>query len=336
MRRLLRALLAPLVLLLVLSPSAAASESGIVVSEFRFRGPDGGNDEFIELLNASNNAVDISGWSLQGCAGSSGNPSNRATIPSGTTVESGDHYLFTNSNGYSGTVTGDTNYSTGISDSGGARIVDASGSVVDGVASSDGAEDQCREGSGLDLPTPNGDNAFERKDGGTQDTDDNSTDFQGPKSGEPQNLGGGTNETEVAPIHDIQGSGDSSPIQGQTVTIEGVVTGVDDEIGASFTRFFPEDAGIFVQEEPEDMDDNPETSEGIFVGFVRNRGDYPPGTVVRVEGRVNEKFGFTIISEARGSGTRNRRRSARAGTCRDRSFSSRESGPGGPRLLRDA
>lgn len=47
------------------------------------------------------------------------------------------------------------------------------------------------------------------------------------------------------------------------------------------------------------MDDDPETSEGIFIGFVRNRGDYPPGTVVRIEGQVREKFGFTIIAEER-------------------------------------
>ncbi len=299
MRRALRALLAPLILLLVLSPSVAASESGVVVSEFRFRGPDGGNDEFIELLNSSNNAVDISGWTLQGCAASSGNPSNRGAVPSGTTLEPGDHYLFTNSSGYSGTVDGDTNYSTGVSDSGGARVVDVEGSVVDGVASSDGAEDQCREGTGLDLPTSNGDNAFERRNDGTQDTNDNAADFQGPKDSDPQNLGGGTNEAEITPIHDIQGAGESSPIEGQTVTVKGVVTGIDDEIGASFTRFFPEDAGIFVQEEQSEADDDPETSEGIFVGFVRNRGDYPPGTVVRLEGQVREKFGFTIIAEER-------------------------------------
>lgn len=106
-------------------------------------------------------------------------------------------------------------------------------------------------------------------------------------------------QQEITPIHDIQGSEQSSPIEGRTVTIEGVVTGIDGEIGASFTRFFPEDAGIFVQEEPSDVDDNPDTSEGIFVGYVRNRGDYPPGTVVRLEGEVREKFGFTIIAEKR-------------------------------------
>ena len=96
--------------------------------------------------------------------------------------------------------------------------------------------------------------------------------------------------------------GAQSPITGQTVTIEGVVTGIDDEIGASFgsgntIRRFPEDAGIFVQEETTDVDQNPDTSEGIFVGFVRDRGAYGPGEVVRVNGQVKEKFGQTILSE---------------------------------------
>lgn len=91
---------------------------------------------------------------------------------------------------------------------------------------------------------------------------------------------------------------------GQKVTIEGVVTGKDDEIGVSFgsnnsIRKFPEDAGIFVQEEAADADSDPNTSEGIFVGFVRDRGAYQPGDVVRINGEVKEKFGQTILSEAR-------------------------------------
>lgn len=305
----LRASLVFLVLAIVMGSlslaPASASESGVVISEFRFRGPDGGNDEFVELLNASGSAVDVSGWSLQGCASSSGSPSNRAVVPSGTTLASGDHYLFTNDNGYTGQVAGDTTYSTGISDTGGARIVDASGTAVDGVASSDGADDQCREGAGLNLPTSNGDNAFERKNAGVQDTDDNAADFDGPKAGDPQNSGaaGGSKPAPgVTPIHDIQGSGLSSPIEGQTVTIEGVVTGVDDEIGASYgpnntIRRYPEDAGIFVQEEAADADTDPATSEGVFVGYVRDRGAYEPGDVVRVNGKVKEKFGQTILSE---------------------------------------
>ncbi|HEV3364199.1 MAG TPA: hypothetical protein VG795_08675, partial [Acidimicrobiia bacterium] len=107
-------------------------------------------------------------------------------------------------------------------------------------------------------------------------------------------------DTTVTRIHDIQGPGAMACLVGRTVTIEGVVTGIDDEIGASFEQVFPEDAGIFVQEEAADQDDDPDTSEGIFAGFVRNRQDYPHGSVVRLEGQVEEKLGFTMVSETEG------------------------------------
>ena len=299
-------LLALLVAVLAVAP-ALASPNGVVVSELRTRGPVGGNDEFVELFNTSTSSVDISGYRLQGCASTGGAASDRTTIPSGTVLQPGQHYLFTNaaSGGYSGSVPGDRTYTTGFTDFGanasGLRIVDASGSVVDGAGS---PSSPCREGAGITTPTTNGDNSFERKDGGRQDTDDNAADFEGPKAGNPQNSGSVPEppEPEITPIHDVQGPGASSSIAGQTVTVEGVVTGIDDEIGASFgdnntIRRFPEDAGIFVQEEPADADTNPDTSEGVFVGFVRERGNYQPGDVVRVNGRVAEKFGMTILSE---------------------------------------
>jgi predicted extracellular nuclease len=125
--------------------------------------------------------------------------------------------------------------------------------------------------------------------------------------GDPQNTSGATPppEPDVTKIHDVQGPGAESPLAGENVTIEGVVTGIDDEIGASFgpdntIRRYPEDAGIFVQEEAADADSNPDTSEGIFVGYVRDRDSYKPGDVVRVNGRVKEKFDQTILSEAFG------------------------------------
>ncbi len=279
---------------------ALGAPQGVVVSEFRFRGPAGGSDEFVELHNTGTTAVAIGGWALQGCAGSSGAASTRTTVPAGATVPAGGHFLFTNT-GYAGSVPGDVTYGTGIADDGGARITDAAGTIQDGVGSSSGTVDECREGSGLTIPTSTGDNGFERQAAGTQDTDDNVADFRGPKSSDPQNLSGDEPEpVRPTPVNEIQGDGASSPLAGQTVTVEGVVTGVDDEIGASFTRTFPEDAGIFVQEETADTDEDPDTSEGIFVGFVRDRGAYPPGTVVRLNGQVKEKFGFTMISEAFG------------------------------------
>ena len=327
-----------LAVVLWLAP-AFASPNGVVISEFRFRGPAGGNDEFVELKNTSADTVDISDYRLQGCSASTtATPSTRATVPAGTAIAPGGSYLFTNngSSGYSGTVTGDQNYSTGVGDGGGLVLGDAGNGVIDRVGATATSE-ACREGVGIaGIPTSNGDNSYERRVGGTQDTDDNAADFEGPKAGNPHNSGGDTaacsdgadNDNDgkidfeganpdpgcfsandddeadppVTKISAVQGAGASSPLSGDTVTIEGVVTGIDDEIGASFgsnnsINRFPEDAGIFVQEEAADEDADPNTSEGVFVGYVRDRRAYQPGDVVRINGEVSEKFGQTQINE---------------------------------------
>ena len=75
--------------LVVLVGGAAAgttvSAQGVVISEFRTRGPLGGNDEFIELYNATGADVDIGGWLVRG-SNNAGTVSTRATIPSPTTL----------------------------------------------------------------------------------------------------------------------------------------------------------------------------------------------------------------------------------------------------------
>jgi predicted extracellular nuclease len=79
-------------------------------------------------------------------------------------------------------------------------------------------------------------------------------------------------------IHDIQGSGLTSPMVGAIVEVEGIVVG-DYQGASSF-------GGYFVQEEDGDADADPATSEGIFVfnfGFPVNVGDK-----VRVRGTVTE------------------------------------------------
>ncbi|MGI8593377.1 MAG: hypothetical protein ACR2ML_03250, partial [Solirubrobacteraceae bacterium] len=103
-------------------------------------------------------------------------------------------------------------------------------------------------------------------------------------------------------ISAIQGNGYVSPLVGQDVTIEGVVIGKDDEKGASVgtnnvLTTFAGDRGLYVQEEPDDQDSDPLTSEGIFVGFVDGVAGYPVGTRVRITGRVVEQFGQTQINE---------------------------------------
>ncbi len=92
-------------------------------------------------------------------------------------------------------------------------------------------------------------------------------------------------------VHAIQGSGAVSSIVGATVTIEGVVVGDfqrgdDDPYGTNL-------GGFYVQEEDHDADEDPASSEGIYVYHWDT--DVSVGNLVRVTGRVQEFHGLTQI-----------------------------------------
>ncbi len=118
-----------------------------------------------------------------------------------------------------------------------------------------------------------------------------------------QDTGGGAGR--VTPIHEVQGSGDVSALVGQTVTIEGVVVGdfqYEDEdgsgtggsnMGALDTANLDADdgdlGGFYVQEEVDDVDSDPATSEGLFVYAPGlGAGSVSVGDRVRVTGQVTE------------------------------------------------
>src|SRR4051794_18800496 len=100
----------------LLAPSAFAASTTVVVAQVSFRGPSGGNDEYIQIKNVSATAQDIGGWQLWGSNNTGSAQSARATVPNGVSLPAGKSYLFTNAgaSGYSGTVTGDLTYTTGI------------------------------------------------------------------------------------------------------------------------------------------------------------------------------------------------------------------------------
>ena len=225
--------LALAVVVLAGATPALTSSNGVVISEFRFRGPVGGNDEYVELMNTSSGPVSIGSWQLQGCASATGVASSRVTIPAGVTLQAGEHYLFVNNNatgGYSGSVPGDLGYGTGFTDGAGARIVDAASSVVDGVGGDGVGGTQCREGVGITgMPTANGDQSYERKNGGTQDTDDNPADFAGPKPGNPQNHAAADAAPAVSSTIPSAGATDVATASNVSVTFSEPVT-----LGASW------------------------------------------------------------------------------------------------------
>lgn len=97
--------------------------------------------------------------------------------------------------------------------------------------------------------------------------------------------------TAVTAIHDIQGDGATSPLDGQLVIVTGIVTGDFQEDDADSRRNL---GGFYVQSTP---DADFATSDGVFVFDGDNPAvDVEVGDVVRVEGVVNEYFGETQIT----------------------------------------
>ncbi len=87
-------------------------------------------------------------------------------------------------------------------------------------------------------------------------------------------------------IHTIQGSGTASAEEGNTHTIEGVVVG-DFQSDTQLK-------GFFVQEQDADIDDDPTTSEGLFV-YNPSGTDVNVGDLVRVTGEVDEYHDLTEL-----------------------------------------
>jgi predicted extracellular nuclease len=89
-------------------------------------------------------------------------------------------------------------------------------------------------------------------------------------------------------IHEVQGSGSSTPVSGQGVIVEGVVVG--DFQGNAFPGRQLD--GFYIQEEAGDGD--PATSDGIFI-YAPSAPDVSVGDVVEVTGTALEYFGRTQI-----------------------------------------
>lgn len=79
--------------------------------------------------------------------------------------------------------------------------------------------------------------------------------------------------TPTHAVHEVQGSDWRSPLEGQTVAVNGVVTHVTD-------------AGLYLESLAPDSD--PGTSEGLFIQGPPLQADLAPGAVVTVSGQVLE------------------------------------------------
>ena len=217
---------------------APQATGNLIISEFRVRGPNGANDEFIEIYNDTGADHTVAGGGT-GYAVAASNGVARCVIPNGTVIPARGHYLCVNSVGYSlashpagngTTATGDATYTTNIPDNAGIAIFKTSVAADftlanrwDAVGSTSEANTLYKEGTGYPALTPFSiDYSFYRDNcgksgsittlgpcpvgGAPRDTNNNAADFifvdtNGTSAGAGQRLGAPGPENLSSPIN---------------------------------------------------------------------------------------------------------------------------------------
>ncbi|WP_225849905.1 endonuclease/exonuclease/phosphatase family protein [Streptomyces sp. HPF1205] len=298
----------------VATPSADA-----VISEVYGGGGNSGatyTNDFVELANAGAAPLDLSGYSVQYLPGSPTASSKwQATALSGT-LAGGGRYLVQEAAGTGGTTALPTPDATGTVNMSGTTGTVALVSGADPLTcltAADCAADSrvkdlvgfgtavVHEGGGPAAGASN--TASVARSAALTDTDDNAADFTAGAPTPQNSAGGGTPTTPpttppstppttppttppsttppvAARIHDIQGPTRLSPLAGKAVTgVTGVVTGV---------RGYGSSRGYWVQDPR--PDDDPRTSEGIFVYTGSVSPAVAVGDSVSLDGTVSQFY----------------------------------------------
>jgi uncharacterized protein len=296
-RRLRRLLLAVLVPLALLVPSAGAAPTELFFSEY-IEGSS--NNKALEIYNGTGSAVDLAAGAYNVQMFFNGNPVSTLTINLTGTVASGDVFVLAQS-AANATILAQADQTNGSGWFNGddAVVLRKGTAIIDSIGQA-GVDPGSEWGSGL---TSTADNTLRRKTG-IEAGDTNATDAFDPAVewlgfatdtfdglGCPD-IGScaappppfGTCDDPATPISEIQGNGSASPLAGTQLVIEAVVVGDFDGSGGL--------NGFFVQEEAADWDADPLTSEGIFVAGVEPSA---VGDVVRLRGTVSESNGMTRL-----------------------------------------
>ncbi|KQR11197.1 ExeM/NucH family extracellular endonuclease [Cellulomonas sp. Leaf334] len=263
-------------------------------------------NDFIELVNASPAPVNLSGWSVQ-YASSAGVA--WATTPLTGEIAPGAAYVVVEAAGAGGTtpVTGSATGAIAMSGTagkvalvsstaalacGGGVACAADGSVVDLVGY--GAAATAFAGSGPALGASNTQSVT--RDATLTNTANNAADFTAATPTPGVAGSGPVDPTPVAAtIAEVQGTGATSPLAGQTVTTDGVVTAAYPTGG--FSGYVIQTAGTGGA-----TDATPGASDAVFVFSSATAGSVAIGDHVQVTGVVSEFNGLTEITVADAAG----------------------------------
>jgi uncharacterized protein len=257
----------------------------------------GGNAEaplqsdFIELFNPGTTTVNLSGWSVQ-YQSATGSGLWQVTPLTGS-IAPGGYFLIQEQTGTgcSGSPCGAPLPTPDVI----GTIAMAAGAGKVALSNTTAAFDGSCPDCPVDLVGYGGASCFEgagptgvlgnstaalRKRGGCFDSDNNNIDFAVGEPG-PRNTASPINS--CAPIsleiHDIQGSGATTPFAGQFVTTSGIVTARKNN-------------GFFLQDSTPDVD--PATSDALFV-FTSSTPAVSPGDNVAILGTATEFFNLTQV-----------------------------------------
>ncbi|WP_233519984.1 endonuclease/exonuclease/phosphatase family protein [Prauserella sp. PE36] len=284
-------------LAVIAAPATAAPSSGPVIAEVYGGGGNSGatlTNDFVELATVGTAPASLDGLSVQYLPGSP-SPSSRwqSTALKGS-VEPGGSYLVAQAKGSGGTVAlpeADAVGSISMAAGSGTVALVAGTTPLTCLTAADCAADSrivdlVGYGSAVvreTRPAPSASNTTSVARAALTDTDDNSADFAAgdltPVNAAGEEPGGGAPEPTDARIHDVQGTTRLSPLTGETVRVPGIVTA---------TRAFGSARGFWLQD-PE-PDDDPRTSEGIFVFTGSSTPSVAPGDAVTATGRVAEYY----------------------------------------------
>lgn len=189
-------------------PLPPPSGDGIVINEFRPRGPNGGDDEFIELRNDTSGAINVAGWRVGQSSKFGTMNETLAILPAGSVINPGCHFLLTRTTRqptqgsprgvllsrtasltndvYSGPAPGDATFTVNLTDDSGFAVFRADGTVVDAVGMSLGT--LYKEGVALlSFGSPSLDRSYQRV---GDDSNNNVADFVMTTPSTPTNHAG--------------------------------------------------------------------------------------------------------------------------------------------------
>ncbi len=240
---------------------------------------DSSDDEFLEIVNISGAALDLSGWTV------SDGVAARHTFPAGTVIADQCSVLVFGGGapvgGFGGAlVQTASGGALGLNNGGDSVTVSDGASISIGV--SYGSEGGSDESITLD-PDVTGIPPYVRH-SAASGSDGRS---YSPGTRVDGTLFAGCVEPVLGPfeVFQIQGNGASSPYTGQTVVTQNNVV----------TALAP--TGFFMQTPGFRSDGNVDTSDGIFV-FTGAAATVLPGDLVDVTGRVIEFFGYTELGDS--------------------------------------